>query len=193
MADELFRGPFDKPEGFPGVRIKAGDTAIAALDELGAAGQLPDERRAVADPLVLALHPPGDFPVRPVQSHQEGIALAVAVNDDFVAEQHRFVAEPPLAGMRSGPGQPKLFAGGQVVRGDDNVIPHSEHGIDPFPIGGWRAGGIAVFVMYLFERALHNRLLPELLAGSPVEAEEHALLRSGQAGHRADAIAPNDG
>ena len=139
-----------------------------------------------------AVDAPACSPVRTAQGDQEGITFAVAVDDDLVLEQHRLVAEPPLADVCPRPDQPELLAAGQVVRGYDDVVTDAERDEDPLTVGGRRARGITVFLVDLLQRSLHDGLLPEGLSAGPVQAQEHALLPIRQGSDGAHTVAPDD-
>ena len=86
------------------------------------------------------------------------MALAVGIDNDLIIVQHRFVAEPPLADVRSRSDQPQLLAVSQVVRGDHDVITHAEVDENPLVVRGGRARGIAVLWVDLTQ--LRFRPLP---------------------------------
>ena len=90
------------------------------------------------------------------------------------------------------PNAPELPAGGQVMRGHEDLVADAEGDIDSFPVGEWRARGIAVFLVEFLQRALHHRLLPEDLATHAVETQQDAIPGSRISGDRVHTIAPND-
>ena len=116
-----------------------------------------------------AIDPPQRSPVIAAQGDQEGLAFAVAVDDEFVLEEYGLGAESPLADVRAGPDQPPLLPIGQIVRGHDDVVADAEGGIDQFAVGGRRTGGIAVLGVDILQRPMHDGLLPEDLARRAVE------------------------
>jgi len=191
-GDEFLRGAVNLPELLAGVGIETGHAPVAALDQLSAAGQLTDQWSTVADSLISTADAPECLSVVAAQSDQEGIAFAVAVDNDLIFEQHGLIAEPPLAGMCPRSDQPELLPAGEVMRGHNDVVADAEGDVDPLPIGGRRTRGMTVLLVDLLQRPLQDGPLPEDLSGVAVQAEKHALLCRRQGGDGQDAIAPDD-
>ena len=178
-GDEFLRGAVDRPKRLAGVRIETGDAAIAALNELGAAGQLADERGAVADPWCVRLTRQAFAVGRFRATRKESPLLSPSTmtlswySTGSLLKPHSPAWVPGRASQSC--------SRGRVVGGDDNIVAHAEGDKDPLAIGGRRAGGIAVFLVDLLQRSLHHGLLPEHFAAGAVQAKQHALLRLGQA------------
>ena len=192
-GDELLGRSVDPPDRLAGVGVVADDALAAAEDELLAAGERPDDRRAIRTRLVRPVGTPqlaAGFFVE--GDDRRGGRILIAVQDHAVSVKHRRAAETVNGMKLCGRAAPD-FAAVQVAADQLNSGDVKEGNPYMLLVRGGGGAGIAVQIVLGLEHGPDDEVLPEELSAGAVEAEQHALALIFEAGGEEDAIAEDDG
>ena len=193
-GDELVGRPVDDPVLLARVGVVGGHAPRAAQHELFLAGQVEDDRWAVAPDAVGAVDAPSLGAGGLVERDDVGQGILVAVEDDEPLVQQQGATEAVHGVQLAGRLAPQLLAV-DVVTDDPHALggPFEDAHPHALAVRRGRAGGVGVQVVLPFQRRAKDRPLPEHLAVGAVEAQQEALLLPLVAGGHEDAVAPHHG